>query len=141
MTLRQACTELALVSEAPALPEPEPEERERATAEPAPKRMAKRCRRCGKTVPTVGGLVWRTKRLVADLEALAGQVLDARVAATDDAARERALKDAQATQHESGASAKKLLADLRRLQAHERRCAADARSLHAAPGAPPAGRR
>jgi hypothetical protein len=88
----------------------------------APKRMTKRCRRCGKTVPTLAALSWRARRIAASSEAAAANVFRARVETSDAGVRDDLLKRAQRIQLDGGEEAQQLLSDLKRLQSHDRRC-------------------
>jgi hypothetical protein len=87
-----------------------------------PKRMTKRCRRCGKTVPTLAALSWRARKIVASAETAAGQVFRARVETADAGARDDLLKRAHRLQQDGAEEAQQLLSDLKRLQGHDRRC-------------------
>lgn len=87
-----------------------------------PKRMTKRCRRCGKAVPTLAALNWRARRLAASAEVAAGHVFRARVETADAAARDDLLKRAHRIQLDGAEDAQKLVSDLKRLLGHDRRC-------------------
>jgi len=73
-------------------------------------------------VPTLAGLVWRAKLLAASVDSAAGNVFRARVESTDGALREDLLRTAHRSQQEGRDEAQKLFSDLKRLQAHDRRC-------------------
>ncbi len=92
-----------------------------------PKRMVKRCRRCGKHVPTLGGLVWWARRVSADLDRAAEQIFRAWDEEAGGDRRDALLRSAHRSHHEGGDGARTLLADLKRLQAHDRVCHAAAR--------------
>ena len=92
----------------------------------APKRMTKRCRRCGKTVPTLAALSWRARRIAASAEAGSANVFRARGETSGAGARDELLKRAQRLQLDGGEEAQQLLSDLKRLQSHDRRCHAPA---------------
>lgn len=87
-----------------------------------PKRMTKRCRRCAKAVPTLAALNWRARRIAASAEAAGTDVFRARVETADAGARDELLKRAHRLQLDAAEEAKQLLSDLKRLQAHDRRC-------------------
>jgi hypothetical protein len=113
--------ELTLVPPADARPAPAAEQVPDGSTQP-PKRMTKRCRRCGKAVPTLAGLSWRARRLAASADAAAANVFRARVETAEAAARDDLLKRAHRIQLDGSYEAQKLLTDLKRLQAHDRRC-------------------
>ena len=98
-----------------------------ARPDPVPKRMVKRCRRCGRYVPTLGGLVWWARGLSADLESAAEQIFRAWDEEANDDRREELLRSAHRSHHDGGDGARKLLAGLKRLQAHDRVCNPSAR--------------
>ena len=99
-----------------------PADRDGAPPDRVPKRMVKRCRRCGKNVPTLGGLVWWARRVSADLERAAEQIQRAWDEEAGGERRDELLRTAHRSHGDGGVGARKLLADLRRLQAHDRAC-------------------
>ncbi len=113
--------ELALVSPADARTTPVADQVPDPASE-APKRMTKRCRRCGKRVPTIAALGWRARVIAASAEAAAGHVFRARVETSDAASRDDLLKRAHRMQLDGAQEAQQLLADLKRLHNHDRRC-------------------
>ena len=130
--------ELTLITAADARPATVADQVPDPASQP-PKRMTKRCRRCGKTVPTLAALSWRAKRIAAGAETAASHVFRARVETADAGARDDLLKRAHRMQLDGSEEAQQLLSDLKRLQGHERRCHPAAASVapRLAPVSPP----
>ncbi len=116
-----ATPELTLVPPADARSAPVVDQVPDPASQP-PKRMTKRCRRCGKRVPTLAALSWRARAIAASAEAAAGHVFRARVETSDAGSRDDLLKLAHRMQLDGAEEAQQLLADLKRLQSHDRRC-------------------
>jgi hypothetical protein len=123
---RSTVAELRVVAPPERSPAPAAD-RDGPPPDPVPKRMVKRCRRCGKHVPTLGGLVWWARRVSADLESAAEQVFRAWDEEADGDARQELLRSAHRGHGDGRSGATKLLADLKRLQAHDRACHPSAR--------------